>query len=118
MNKSLKVFKKKLFDHKRVLFGGVLVVLTLVVTTKATAAPARPSTGSRTAVRATATVLDPVLLRPVWLFNQSIAKPRPTPRPTSMTAGGLISVQGAGVSSVMLPPRPLPRSPYVPPLYR
>jgi len=113
---------RELFDHKSILWGGVMAVLALFLTVPASAAPVTDK--SKTTVRATATELDPIALRPAWISRISVVKPASTAttvaapaRPTTSAVTsigprvGIFSASG----SVRVPFRPVPRSPFIPP---
>jgi hypothetical protein len=119
--------KRELFDCKGILFGGMLIVLALFVTSQAAAAPAASSDKSKTAVRATSTTLDPVALWPIWLSRSNAAKPAPAAdvtaparpiTPAVTTVGprpGIFSSAQGNTFLVQVPARPQARSPFTPP---
>ena len=112
MKKSQEILKKEVFGHRSVLIGGMLIVWALFVTGRAVAAPTVNK--SRTAARVTATALDPLALRPAWISRTSAVKP---PARVMTTVGQRLGIFGVQALGVQVPARPLPRSPFMPPLY-
>jgi len=126
MNKSRETKREFFFRSKNIVLGGVVTVLALFVTTQAVAAPTTTSAKSKVTARAT-TALDPIALRPSWIFRSKA----PTAAPVATSAGvarpadpalttigqrlGIFSAHGSNVL-VVVPNRPQPRSPFMPPL--
>jgi len=102
MKKSEEVMR--VFRRKSALWGGVLVFLTLFVVTAA-AAPAKKAPMNRT-------VLDPIASKPVWVSNT-------TTRSDSMLTEVMQQLRIADGDGdgprVIVPARPRPRSPFMPP---
>lgn len=103
----------------KVVPGVVLIVLALVVTGQAAATPAT--------TRATATTLDPIGLRPVWIFGNNVSKASmATPAELNVSALRPLRTSGSSVKAtavvgvqatplVQVPARPSSRDPFSPP---
>ncbi|MBM4029492.1 MAG: hypothetical protein FJ280_29460 [Planctomycetes bacterium] len=88
----------------------MLILLAVLATGRATAAPA--SGESPQVKRTTTTALNPMMLRPMWISAGSAV--RPSTRMASSLRQGLALIQMQ--AKVQVPARPAPRSPFAPPV--
>jgi hypothetical protein len=102
MEKSEKVVSE-VFCGKSALLGGILVFLVFFAAHAAAAPVSR--------ARVNRTVLDPIASKPVWVSNDTAT--RSDPMLVQAMLGSTIAVGNMG--SVIVPARPEPRSPFVPP---
>ena len=115
MKKSQGKIAKENLNHRKVILGGMLIVLALLVTSQAATAPTIISKKSTTLARVRATTLDPTALRPIWVFGNNAAKA--TAQVATTTTGQrsrIVSAQ-ANTPPVQVPARPSSRDPFSPP---
>ena len=102
MKKSEEVMR--VFRRKSALWGGVLVFLTSFVVTAAAAPAGKP--------RVNRTVLDPIASKPVWVSNTTV---RSDSMLTEVMQQLRIADGDGDGPRVIVPARPHPRSPFMPP---
>jgi len=97
------VMKKNILDRSLIFWGAALISIALLAAT-ASAAPGVKA-------RANKTALNPVTSKPVWASSAA-------PRVDSITIVAMQNLRvagGDGEPLVIVPPRPQPRSPFMPP---
>jgi hypothetical protein len=98
------MMKKDILEYSHLLWACALISVVMCVA-NATAAPARKT-------RANKIAFDPVTSKPVWV---SSVAPGVDPMLT-MAIQNVRVADASGAPLVVVPPRPQPRSPYMPPL--
>ncbi len=111
--RSEKTGRQERFGPRRIFFAGTVIVLAVVTAGTATAASKGASDKTKLTGRAATAQLDSsITLTPPWIFSSPVVLPTARTATQATLARPTVPVT---IAAVYVPPRPLPRSPFMPP---